>query len=308
MKNISLVSFSSCTQCDKKFTHRSTFKLHVSMHQGNQPYKCHVCSKSFIQSSNYHRHIDTHRKKEERMQKCELCGKELVSTRGIRKHRLMCVKRTVERANSHLAARKTSRPRLRGEFRCEHCPRVFTYSRRLEAHVTKKHPPSSENSSTKPSAVAKSDHDCRNSRKQNKRGEFRCEHCPKIFVYNRRLEAHIKQKHSSSSVESSTQAKTRRQFLKIQCSACGRRFGHKHRLREHQIKDHQQLAFQGTLCEQLCLIRAGGGGGEVSPRKKWVGVCVPLPKTLTLFQTKICDFPYLPCFRPDQKDFVPYFS
>ncbi|XP_068740022.1 zinc finger protein 442-like isoform X2 [Montipora capricornis] len=234
----------SCTQCDKKFTHRSTFKLHVSMHQGNQPYKCHVCSKSFIQSSNYHRHIDTHRKKEERVQKCELCGKELVSTRGMRKHRLMCVKRTVERANSHLAARKTSRPRLRGEFHCEHCPRVFTYSRRLEAHVTKKHPPSSENSSTKPSAVTKSDHDCRKSRKQNKRGEFRCEHCPKIFVYNRRLEAHIKQKHSSSSAESSTKAKTRRQFLKIQCSACGRRFGHKHRLREHQIKDHHQLAFQ----------------------------------------------------------------
>ena len=24
----------------------------------------------------------------------------------------------------------------------------------------------------------------------------------------------------------------------------------------------------------------------------WVGVCGPLPKTLTLFMTKICDFPY----------------
>ena len=26
--------------------------------------------------------------------------------------------------------------------------------------------------------------------------------------------------------------------------------------------------------------------------KKWVGLCGPLPKTLTLFMTKICDFPY----------------
>ena len=26
--------------------------------------------------------------------------------------------------------------------------------------------------------------------------------------------------------------------------------------------------------------------------KNWVGVCGTLPKTLTLFQTKICDFPY----------------
>ena len=29
------------------------------------------------------------------------------------------------------------------------------------------------------------------------------------------------------------------------------------------------------------------GGGE-----NWVGVCGPLPKTLTLFMTKICDIPY----------------
>ena len=34
---------------------------------------------------------------------------------------------------------------------------------------------------------------------------------------------------------------------------------------------------------------AGGGG---TPRKNWVGVCGPLPKTLTLFMTKICDIPY----------------
>ena len=26
--------------------------------------------------------------------------------------------------------------------------------------------------------------------------------------------------------------------------------------------------------------------------KNWVGVCGPLPKTLTLFMTKICDIPY----------------
>ena len=35
----------------------------------------------------------------------------------------------------------------------------------------------------------------------------------------------------------------------------------------------------------------GGGGGGYS-QKNWVGVCGPLPKTLTLFMTKICDFPY----------------
>ena len=43
-------------------------------------------------------------------------------------------------------------------------------------------------------------------------------------------------------------------------------------------------------------------------RKNWVGVCFTLPETLTLFQTKICDFRYpvsdliknmIPYFRPE---------
>ena len=33
-------------------------------------------------------------------------------------------------------------------------------------------------------------------------------------------------------------------------------------------------------------------GGEGTPRKIGWGVCGPLPKTLTLFMTKICDIPY----------------
>ena len=36
-------------------------------------------------------------------------------------------------------------------------------------------------------------------------------------------------------------------------------------------------------------LRAGGGGYS---QKNWVGVCGPLPKTLTLFMTKICDISY----------------
>ena len=31
----------------------------------------------------------------------------------------------------------------------------------------------------------------------------------------------------------------------------------------------------------------GGGGGKVLPPKKWVGMCGPLPKTLTLFMSSL---------------------
>ena len=40
-------------------------------------------------------------------------------------------------------------------------------------------------------------------------------------------------------------------------------------------------------CKSYLVRRAGGYS-----QKNWVGVCGPLPKTLTLFMTKICDFPY----------------
>ena len=59
-------------------------------------------------------------------------------------------------------------------------------------------------------------------------------------------------------------------------------------------------------------IAVPGGGGY--SQKNWAGVCGPFPKTLTLFMTKICDFPYhifgltknlIPYLWPDPSD-LPY--
>ena len=52
-----------------------------------------------------------------------------------------------------------------------------------------------------------------------------------------------------------------------------------------------------------CLKSATPRGGY--SQKYWVGVCGPLPKTLTLFMTKICDFPY-PIYDLT-KNLIPYF-
>ena len=48
-------------------------------------------------------------------------------------------------------------------------------------------------------------------------------------------------------------------------------------------------------------VTARGGYSQ----KNWVGVCGPLPKTLILFMTKICDFPY-PIYDLT-KNLIPYF-
>lgn len=232
LSDLSLPSFHSCSQCAKKFTHRSTFKQHVLMHEGSKLYKCHVCSKAFVQSSNYRRHILTHKTKEERIQKCDLCGRELLSRRGFKNHRKRCVRMLVERANANEP--KPKKPRLKsGEFHCEHCPRIFTYSRWLETHVAKKH--------TSPSAEGSALQSLKPTKAKDKRPRKANLKAPEVTANPR---------------------KNPRQapVLPIQCSDCGRRFGYAERLKEHQVKVHQQAAVQGTSSPtgRLCIWKMSG--------------------------------------------------
>ena len=73
----------------------------------------------------------------------------------------------------------------------------------------------------------------------------------------------------------------------------------------HTRKDRRSRndkALKNTyMCGQIILDKVPGGG--YSP-KNWIGVCGPLPKTLTLFMTKICDFPY-PIYDLT-KNLIPY--
>ena len=52
------------------------------------------------------------------------------------------------------------------------------------------------------------------------------------------------------------------------------------------------LLWQGSDRKRAMDVQDGGGGGGGYCKKNWVWVCDPLPKTLTLFMTKICYFPY----------------
>ena len=70
------------------------------------------------------------------------------------------------------------------------------------------------------------------------------------------------------------------------------------------MKDNDLTTYQSTSPAHY----PGGEGEGVLREKKWVGVCDKLPETLTLFQTKICGFPYpisdliknlILYFRPD---------
>ena len=51
----------ACTQCDKKFNHRSTLKNHLMMHNGERTHHCPECGHGFIKSWNLKRHMESHR-------------------------------------------------------------------------------------------------------------------------------------------------------------------------------------------------------------------------------------------------------
>ena len=62
----------------------------------------------------------------------------------------------------------------------------------------------------------------------------------------------------------------------------------------------ERLAQWPPICDPNTTKKSGGYF-----QKNWVGMCGTLPETLTLFQTKICDFPYP---IPDLiKNLIPYF-
>ena len=68
-------------------------------------------------------------------------------------------------------------------------------------------------------------------------------------------------------------------------------------------KQRGVLLFETKSVHACCAFYRPQPPGGYS-QKNWVGVCGPLPKTLTLFMTKICDFPY-PIYDLT-KNLIPY--
>ena len=57
-------------------------------------------------------------------------------------------------------------------------------------------------------------------------------------------------------------------------------------------KPYSLIVFPMALPRVRMVMACPGEWGGGYSQKNWVGVCCPLPKILTLFMTKICDFPY----------------
>ena len=85
------------------------------------------------------------------------------------------------------------------------------------------------------------------------------------------------------------------------------RFGEKAGSSGKRVDNGADSRHDSQVCPTIVILEVLYSPGRYF-QKNWVGVCGTLPETLTLFQTKICDFPYpisdliknlIHYFRPD---------
>jgi KRAB domain-containing zinc finger protein len=103
----------SCTDCDKRFTYLSQYKMHSVIHTGERPFVCTVCNKSFTQYGNLKTHYGVHTG--ERPHACPVCDRKFRKLGNLKKHH------QIHTGNKPYA--------------CSECDEKFTLLSRLKKHL-----------------------------------------------------------------------------------------------------------------------------------------------------------------------------
>lgn len=142
-------------------------------------------------------HLLTHKDKQDRAQKCDLCGKELLSRRGVKKHRKRCAQTLIDRANGVTTKKNKRKSTAKERYECGICSKLFTYRANYEAHCKLPHPIKKKQKERKTSKPNKSV----NSRGHNK---VTCPICGKQFLYMKCIKRHLQKRHSGIEVGTSS--------------------------------------------------------------------------------------------------------
>ncbi|CAH2321019.1 oocyte zinc finger -like [Pelobates cultripes] len=130
----------ACSECGKKFSHKSGLNAHLRSHTGIKPYPCSECGAAFTQKSNLIRHLRTHTG--EKPFSCAECGKSFTRKSELLRHQrahtgekpfacLECGKCFAQKPAlvKHRRTHTGERP-----FRCSLCGKSFAHRRDLLAH------------------------------------------------------------------------------------------------------------------------------------------------------------------------------
>ncbi|XP_044742585.1 zinc finger protein 235-like [Chrysoperla carnea] len=142
-----------CEQCDKKFLHQCSLKIHIQRFHENKPreYKhlCTICGKKFGTRCDLDRHGSVHRN--DRPFECPQCGKGFKLNHNLKSHikqihmnmkknnRIPCkvCGKMISKTNMkpHLQTHKA----VRDIYNCTQCSKQFLHQLSLEQHIQKFH-------------------------------------------------------------------------------------------------------------------------------------------------------------------------
>ncbi|CAG5120376.1 unnamed protein product [Candidula unifasciata] len=106
-----------CDKCPKKFTNRSSFQRHLTIHSQDKPYQCPSCPKKFADCGVLRKHLRRHLSL--MPYECEVCGKKCKEPGNLKVHM---------RVHSDIK-----------QFQCPLCPQAFNYKSSLDGHKRSRH-------------------------------------------------------------------------------------------------------------------------------------------------------------------------
>ncbi|XP_059367767.1 gastrula zinc finger protein XlCGF49.1-like isoform X2 [Carassius carassius] len=139
------MSYFTCFQCGKTFSHKGKFNRHMTVHSGKKPFKCNECGKSFSQKGNLNKHMRIHDREKPFI--CKQCGRRFKKKGTLDYHILvhtgkkpficpLC--RTFFKRKQNLK----SHMKIHTEeklYTCPQCEKSFKQKRYLEAHMRRIH-------------------------------------------------------------------------------------------------------------------------------------------------------------------------
>lgn len=237
--NLNTDSALACPDCGKLFVRRNSLEVHLITHNKDKPFPCDVCGKKFSQKVTRNIHLARHTGRYDHT--CDICHKKFASRAKL---------------NEHMHQHQSPR------FRCDECGRQFVRHDALRSHQR-------VHTGERPyqcPLCSKSFHTTSNLRlheqTHSETAGFKCHQCGSKFKHKSSLCAHMKC-HANSGLLSCPVIGCRRaergfllarslrthlhthhqQFL---CANCGREFGSKPSLLEHEKLHNNQSTVEET--------------------------------------------------------------
>ena len=201
----------TCNECDAKFSHYNSYKLHQRRHKGDKPHKCKDCNMAFVQQC----HLSIHRRIHtgEKPYKCELCPQKFKQPSHLTTHMRIHTNDKPFACNhcdasfSQTSSLKRHKRRHTGEkpFKCDECGALFVERRNLSRHQL-------THTGEKP---------------------YKCEKCPASFTQMIDLKRH-QMSHSG--------------LKPFKCDICDAAFSRKNNLRWHKLTHEGDTPFKCDRC------------------------------------------------------------